>query len=865
MLSFYYTRQCIEFMNYRKDIRMKRKCLKGMIVALLMLTLVGCTSIGSGENVISGTEKASKKTSARPLTVGELADYFIEAADDYNPNVSRAVVLKGLKESKQATRLQMFVLAERAFGKLNAPASNGKNTAPPSVDLTKTPKWSRSALRNLSNGGILAASDLGLQELKLTPASNSGDISAAEDRMAVSEKSVDINKGNDTIKSSNTIDTSSEENSKNNSDNHKMNKKVTIKDAKIIAQRFFQKFGTNLKDDFYTAVNKEKMDQLKPNKDGSAVGGSSTVIANTNKQLHDLILEIVNSKDKYSKGSSEQKIRDFYQSVLAVKERNKEGIKPLKKYLDAVDKAKNFSELYKSIAMTVQELGNMGNGLFPMAAVTDIQDSNRKVMQLMTLAPLFSIKDYNDPKSELIATYRNDIIKQLMAVGESQDKAEYFADGILRMEKDLAKNATDSEELNNLQNQTKRYTVKDLDELMPQAKPSELLSAIGIKTTAQMQVFDDKQFAAYAVWFNEENLEFFKAMQKIALISNFSCYLSEELAKIACYGESNIEESANEAVQSFLSEELGQLYIARYFPSESKTELEKMVKMMIDAFKSRIKRLEWMEETTKKEAIKKLDTITVMIGYPDKWDFNNVEIKKISDGGSYFKNAAASEADKWKKMVRGLDEPVDSRRFPIAAFTVNAVASRNTNSLTFPAGILQAPFYDKNASFEANLGAIGSTIAHEITHMFDDDGAKYDASGTVRNWWADNDYRHFQKLCKKAELYYNGYEAAPGIPTNGKETISENISDIGGIACGLEVLSNMENPDYDAFFRSYANQWTKVASYDTLKELAETDEHAPNILRCNRVLSNFQEFFDTYEIKPSDGMYVAPKDRIKIW
>ena len=240
---------------------------------------------------------------------------------------------------------------------------------------------------------------------------------------------------------------------------------------------------------------------------------------------------------------------------------------------------------------------------------------------------------------------------------------------------------------------------------------------------------------------------------------SYSNYLSEELAETFGYPSKTPEENANEAVQSFLSEELGQIYVARYFPAESKEEIENMVSLMIDAFKTRIERLDWMEASTKKEAIKKLDSITVMIGYPDTWDLNNGDIKSISNGGSYFGNVAASEADKWEKMVKSLDEPVNPRRFPMAAFTVNAAASRNTNTLIFPAGLLQEPLYDKNASFEANLGAIGSTIAHEITHMFDDGGAQYDASGTVRNWWSDSDYAHFQELCEKAEAFFDGYEA----------------------------------------------------------------------------------------------------------
>lgn len=848
---------------------MKIKWIKKIAASflLLSLTLTACTgpipveTSPPDESSSSAAAPAPEKKSEGLLTLGQLADYMIKAADDYNPNADRAAVLEGFDETKQATRLQMFVLAGRAFGDLPAPTGNGKNTAPPPVDLTNAPEWSWSVLRSLSNGGVLAASDLGLPELEEAPEGNGEDAPAADSGGASApdpDRSDDMEA--DPAKLSDSQSSSGE-----NSGNDKMSAPVTQKDAEIIAQRFFQVFGTNLKDNFYAAVNKGDLDALELPGDGSTVGGSSAVAANTDQQLHQLILEIVNRGEDYPKGSPEQKIRDFYQSVLALETRNAEGIMPLQKYLDAVDAAQNFSELNAAIALAVNELGNLGNGLFPMLSVTDTQDSSRKVMQLMTLSPMFSAEDYDDPDNEMIQEYRNDMISQLMAAGENKEEAKRLADGILRMEKALTEHASSAEEMSSLKSQANRYTPASLDELMPQAKPSELFTAIGLNSDTRMQVFDDKQFAAYAAWFTEENLDLFKALQKTALISGFSQYLSQELAGNFGIPNSTPEETATEAVQSFLSEELGQLYVERYFPPEAKAEVEKMVQMMINAFKTRINRLDWMEESTKQEAIQKLDNITVLIGYPDKWDLNNAEIKSVSEGGSYFANVTASEVDKWKKMVKGLDEPVNPRRFPMAAFTVNAAASRNTNTLIFPAGILQAPFYDKNASFETNLGAIGSTIAHEITHMFDDGGAQYDATGTVRNWWTDSDFAHFQELCKKAEEFYDGYEAAPGIPAGGKETLSENISDIGGIACGLEVLSSMENPDYDAFFRSFARQWLRTGSYETLAGLAQSDSHAPNILRTNRVLSNFQEFFDTYGIKPGDGMYVAPEDRIVIW
>lgn len=345
------------------------------------------------------------------------------------------------------------------------------------------------------------------------------------------------------------------------------------------------------------------------------------------------------------------------------------------------------------------------------------------------------------------------------------------------------------------------------DELMPEARPSELFSMIGVKPGTEMQVFDEKQFEALARCFTPENLELFKAYQKMALLTGFSGYLGEEAASEFSYGEYAGGAAANAAVQTFLSEELGEIYVNRYFSPESKAEIENMADRMISVFKNRISRLDWMEESTKQEALRKLDHITVLIGYPDEWQKTEAVIESPADGGSYFSNVAAVSVWQWKQMVEKLENPVEERRFPLAAYTVNAAASRNTNTIIFPAGILQAPFYDPDASFEENLGSIGTTIAHEITHMFDDGGAQYDADGNIRNWWSEKDYTHFKDLCGKAEAFYDGYEAVPGAAVSGAGVLSENIADIGGVACSLEILSEMEHPDYDAFFRSYARQW----------------------------------------------------------
>jgi len=943
------------------------------IMAAAVMLLTACAfqkaPVASGNDTANGV-----------VTLGKLADYFIKAADDYNPGADRAEVLEGLEESEPATRLKMYVIASRAFGKLPAPEGNAQAIAPPEVDLSGVPDFAKEALQNLASGGVLSASDLGLPEKTegngqgglpfeegdpeqgALPFEDSGDAGqpnggssglpkddgskkpvpdGAEPDVVAAKAGSQAEQMGKTLPGVSGKETSSgrgdfevtdemepdvvvpapegesglplpgdgetefsedemepdtgmpqpdnrpeepgdapaqdakgpaadggEEPKGKSGEPHKMDDPVTMKDAEILAARIFAAYGTNPKDDFYTSVNKNELDKLSAGGGEEIAGGSSGVTKNTDKQLHDLIMGIVNSGEDYPKGSPEQKIRDLYNNVLDTEKRKSAGIEPLRKYLEAADAAQSMEELYAAIAQAVGELGNLGNGIFPMIPVTDTSDSTKRVMQLMTAAPLLlSQEEYDDPENETLKSYRGTMINQLMAAGESEEDARRHADELLRMERELVLHMMSAEEAQDLKNFNNYYTPQDLDKLMPQAKPSGLLTAIGLKADTQMQVMDAGVFEAYAKYFTDENLELFKSMQKMALVSGYSKSLSPGMEE-TIYGPEQAqspEDAANEAVQSLLSDELGQIYVARYFPPESKAEIEKMVGQMVDAFKTRINRLDWMNESTKKEALKKLDSITVLIGYPDKWEFNDAEIKSAQEGGSYFANTAATEVKKWEKMVASLDVPVDPRRFALSAYTVNAAASRNTNTIIFPAGILQAPFYDKNASFEENLAAIGSTIAHEITHMFDDGGAQYDANGNVTDWWSKEDYEHFKELCKKAEGFYDGREAAPGVPADGKETLSENIADIGGIACGLEILSAMDNPDYDAFFRSYARQWTRAANHAALADLAESDVHAPNNLRTNRVLANFQEFADTYGIKPGDGMYVAPEDRIEIW
>ena len=201
----------------------------------------------------------------------------------------------------------------------------------------------------------------------------------------------------------------------------------------------------------------------------------------------------------------------------------------------------------------------------------------------------------------------------------------------------------------------------------------------------------------------------------------------------------------------------------------------------------------------------------------------------------------------------------------MAAYTVNACYVPANNEIVFPAGILQAPLYDVNASREQNLGGIGYVIAHEITHAFDNNGAKFDKNGNAADWWTEEDYAAFQRLCDEVVAYYDGVEAAPGISCSGALTLSENIADLGAAQCILEAAQREDNPDLETLFRSVANTWCSTMPRDTAAYYATLDVHAPDKLRVNRVLQSLDEFYTTFEITEGDGMWLAPENRVSIW
>jgi len=301
-------------------------------------------------------------------------------------------------------------------------------------------------------------------------------------------------------------------------------------------------------------------------------------------------------------------------------------------------------------------------------------------------------------------------------------------------------------------------------------------------------------------------------------------------------------------------------------PKETKEDVEKITKEIVETYKKQIENLEWMSASTKKNAIDKLDKLNVKIGYPEEWiDYSKISVKSYEDGGSLFENIVTLRISANDERYSRINQRVDKKKDVFTPQTVNAFYSANENSIIIPGGIIQGHFYDPNKTREENLGGIGAIIGHEISHAFDNIGAQYDSNGNLNNWWSKKDYEQFTAKAEKIANFYSQIEVLPGSRINGYRTVGENIADIGGVSCLLDILDKMDMPNYKAFFESYATTWRQITTKEYAEYVLNLDVHSPNKFRVNGVLPQFQKFYDTYGITEKDGMYVKPTDRIGIW
>lgn len=767
-----------------------------------IISVVLCTSMLLTACSVPGSENdAAAKSANEDVTIGNAAEYLYAEASKYNTNTltweKLAVNPSGRKEEDKATRMEVLVMAARAFGDLPKPRGNNERLAPKDVDISKAPAWAKPYLEKLNTAGVLAQSDL----------------------------------------------------DQDNPDT------VTQKELQNIVRRIYALYGTNPKDDFYTSVNKNALDTKEIPAGETDAGGTYDQTAQVQKQVQSIIKKIVEG-DGYAPDSREAKIKAFYRSAVDFEKRNALGAKPLEKYMNAIDQAASLQELSDAQVLSSKEIAC--GSFFGIMYLNDPRDSGKMIATLTP--PIESMNDENDQEH---------LTRLLVLSGEKKEDAAAHVKAYLDLGKKLAETEVSSAE-------PEYVNTKELQKMFPGLDVEAIITAGGDQIPKEICLQMPDIFRASGKIFQDKTyLPALKTALKLGIIHNTYTYLSQDFLDAfdeyeqktmgQAASSSTPEETAYALVQNTLGDYIDRLYAEQYFSPEAKKEVEDMIVQFIHVYKERIQKLDWMSSETKAAAVRKLDNMKFYIGYPDQWD-DTMDQLEVTD--NYFENqiqALKLMQQRSRKEAEAKTRGTYQNQMKIPVATVNAYYDQFSNSMCFPAGILQAPSFDVNASLEENLGGIGTVIAHEISHAFDNNGAEFDENGNKKNWWKEEDYKKFQDLCKKAVTYYDRYESAPGITINGEQTLGENIADIGGVACALDVLKQKENPDYDKFFRTYAEGWLKCTTRARAESLAEVDEHSPSILRVNRVLANFREFYDTYDIKDGDGMYVPKEARIAIW
>lgn len=753
-------------------------------------------------------------------TRGEVAAMLVEAADDYHPGVQKTDLLKGyedgqLHEERSVTRAEALVMLERAFGDLPHPTGHNARVAIPAETFTDVPDWAKTELADVFDAGIVAGTAPGI----FSPDEN-----------------------------------------------------VTAGQMKRFIERVYALFGTNLKDDFYAAVNRDTLNQLEI-QPGRVISGTLYDLSDTSTEnVNAIIQDIIGGS--YEKGTKEQKIADFYQTVADMESRNETGIAPLTPYLDLIDGAQTIDDLVEIQSTLVDELyiyEFMGFGL-----MSDLKDSTRYMLTLSPIAINLPKDTYQNGTEQQINSYLKYLKTLFVLGGETEADAEAMATACFDMEKQLSESMLDTADSNNVDKIYNVFTMQEIRDLFPNVDMDAVFADSGLQPADEIVIFDVGLTKAFAAYFQEENVETLKAWAKLTLLLGWGGAFGQDFIDasdtfnqefMGVSGSYSPEERAVLTLQNTMPDYIGELYAERYFSQQAKQDVEKMVRDIIAVYRQRIKTLSWMSSATKERALKKLDTLGVKIGYPDKFEspIDNAEIKSAEEGGSYFTNMLAITAAQKAENIALQGQPVDKSQWLMYPFTVNACYSAQQNDITFPAAILQAPLYDVNASYEQNLGGIGYIIAHEITHAFDNNGAKFDENGNAADWWTPEDYEAFQQLCNEMIQFYDGEEGVPGIPMNGTLTLSENVADQGAAACVTEIVAGLENPDFETLYQSMAHCWASTASREYCQYAAQADVHSTEKLRVNRVVVNCDEFYETFDIKEGDGMWVAPEDRVRIW
>ncbi len=617
----------------------------------------------------------------------------------------------------------------------------------------------------------------------------------------------------------------------------------------------------------------------------SRYGSFDVLGEDNNKRINGILTELL--EKTYPAGTVERKLSDLYKLAMDEKRRDAEGVTPLKPILNKLEKAKSVKDLF-AIQLSLIPYGD--SEFFGLYIGADQKNAKMNIINVMQGGTTLGQKEYyldSDPATvEIREAYKKHVVRMFKMFGFSEKAAEAKMKNVLKLETELAKVSKSNTELRDPEANYNKMTLGEFNKRYPNVQISKLLGASGINPADAKEVVvgqtefmagADKLIASLTPAEYRDYMEWGQIMSAAG-------YLSDEVAQanFDFFGKTMSGRKENHPlwkratgqVESQMGQALGKIYVGKYFPASSKERMKTLVANLQKALRKRIAAQDWMSEETKKNAYDKLDAFYVKIGYPDKW----VDMKdlNIDPAKSYYQNIEECRRfwNKWT-VANKIGKPVDKDEWQMYPQTVNAYYDPTTNEICFPAGILQKPFFDPSADDAFNYGAIGVVIGHEMTHGFDDQGRHYDKNGNMNDWWTANDGDNFNKRADMYADFFSKIKVLPDLNANGRFTLGENLADHGGLQVAFEAYKDATKdapletidgltPD-QRFFIAYSEVWAANITEAEIRQRTKSDPHSLGRWRVNGALPHINMWYDAFNVKNTDKLFIPAEQRLKLW
>ena len=617
----------------------------------------------------------------------------------------------------------------------------------------------------------------------------------------------------------------------------------------------------------------------------SRYGSFDRLAEDNNKRINSILKEL--QENTYPQGSIEQKLSDLYKLAMDSVRREQEGLTPIMPLIKRMEAAKTKDQLF-AIQLEMMPYGDAE--LFGSYIGADEKNASQNILNFMQGGLTLGQKDYyleNDEATVKIReAYKKHIVRMFQLFGFKKSVAEKKMKNILKVETALAKGSKSRTELRDPIANYNKMTLKELESMCPHLKIERQMNAKGIKSQyIQEVVVGQVEFMKTAdKLFATMTAEEYRDVMEWGQIDGSTGYLNDEVraANFDFYGKvfSGRKEDhplwrrSTNQVQGVMGEALGRIYVKKYFPSSSKERMKNLVENLRIALGERIAAQDWMDDSTKVNALLKLNTFYVKIGYPDRW--TDMSALKIDTKKSYFENMQECNRfwTAWQ-IDHTAGKSVDRDDWHMTPQTVNAYYNPTTNEICFPAGILQVPFFDPTADDAFNYGAIGVVIGHEMTHGFDDQGRQYDKEGNMHDWWKEEDAKNFTNRTDKFADFFSNIKVLPDLNANGRLTLGENLADHGGLQVAYTAFKNVTKrnplPVIDGltadqrFFIAYAGVWAGNITEAEIRNRTKSDPHSLGRWRVNGALPHIDAWYDAFGVKEGDKMYLPKSERLPLW